>query len=82
MPELAPASERVELRCHSCSHGVGYSAAAMRFVAMFKASLFGRLPAAAEGEVRRRCAHCGWVNVFHPLTGSRERHTVEVKVGP
>lgn len=57
-----------ELRCHSCSHGVGFARETMRFVAMFKASLFGRMSAAPEGERRARCSHCGWVNVFQPLT--------------
>jgi hypothetical protein len=62
-----------QLRCHSCSHGLGHATETMRFVAMFKASLFGRMSGAPVGERRCRCGHCGWVNVFQPLTAQRIR---------
>ena len=68
---VATARPAIVLRCHHCSHSVGTSAAPMRFVGMFKASLFERMPAARAGvvrlhEVRKKCTHCGWINVFHP----------------
>ena len=45
----------------------------MRFVGMFKASLFDRMPAPRDNvvrlhEVKKKCSHCGWVMVFHPQT--------------
>lgn len=70
---------RVELRCHSCSHRIGTAEAAVRLVALFKASLFGRVPAAHTGEVRKRCQSCGWVNVFHPAVPERDWRSAEVK---
>ncbi len=48
----------------------------LAIVALFKASAAGRLVASHDDEVRKRCRHCGWVNVFHPeksaSRGSRE----------
>lgn len=84
MAQAAVASQGIELRCHHCSHSVGTSAVAMRMVAMFKRSLLERIPAARERavrlhEVRRLCEHCGWINIFHPLTERGEWRTVEVK---
>jgi hypothetical protein len=38
----------------------------LTLVAIFKASAAGRLVQSHDDEVRRRCRHCGWVNVFHP----------------
>lgn len=38
----------------------------LALVAIFKASSAGRLVKANDDEIRRRCRHCGWVNVFHP----------------
>jgi phage FluMu protein Com len=71
MRQVAEVHPAITLRCHHCSHSVGTSAVPMKFVAMFKASLFERMPAAREGivrlhEVRKKCDHCGWINIFHP----------------
>lgn len=75
---VAPPAADTLLRCHSCSHSVGYSAVPMRLVALFRASAFGQLRGAHVAEVRRRCRSCGWVNVFHPLT-AREADSILVK---
>jgi hypothetical protein len=42
------------------------SATSLELVAMVKPSKAGRLTNAHNNEVRKRCRHCGWVNVFHP----------------
>jgi hypothetical protein len=54
---------------------------------MFRAAMFERMPAAREGvvrlhEVRKKCDHCGWLNIFHPpensaLTPSRRDITLK-----
>jgi hypothetical protein len=38
----------------------------LALVAMLKPLGAGRLTKADNNEVRKRCRHCGWVNVFHP----------------
>jgi hypothetical protein len=47
----------------------------MRIVGLFKASLVGRVPKSHPMEVRRRCGSCGFVNIFHPVTGRPEIET-------
>ncbi len=42
------------------------AASPLVLVAMLKPSGAGRLTSAHNHEVRKRCRHCGWVNVFHP----------------
>lgn len=39
----------------------------MRLAGVFKASLMGRVGRAHAEEIRKRCASCGWVNVFLPV---------------
>jgi hypothetical protein len=57
---------------------LGASAEDVQIVGLFKASEFGRVPAEGE-EVRRRCKHCGWVNIFRPLQPERGRASFELK---
>lgn len=77
---MAEGAMQVELRCHSCSHRIGATTVAMRLVAMFKASLFGRVPSGHTNEIRKRCSSCGWVNVFHPVAlDAGDWRAVEVK---
>jgi hypothetical protein len=61
---IQPTAAQYEIRCHSCSHGLGHTRAGVRIVGLFKASMFGRLPS-RRGEIRKRCGSCGWVNVFY-----------------
>lgn len=69
-----------ELRCHWCSHRLGFTTAVSRCVALFKASVFGRVAPAHSNEIRKRCSSCGMVNVFHPATSAeRDWRAVEVK---
>ncbi len=62
------------------------TASPLELVAMVKPSRAGRLTNAHTAEVRKRCRHCGWVNVFHPerVTDSRMlelKNTNHVAVG-
>jgi hypothetical protein len=77
---LTATTAAAELRCHSCSHGIGFSVVGMRIVGLFRAAAFGAIAPAHIGEIRRRCRTCGWVNVFHPLTQSRADGMVELKL--
>ncbi len=54
-------------------------ATALEFVAIFKPSRAGRLSKSHDGEVRKRCRHCGWVNVFHPERASLDSRMLEFK---
>ncbi len=52
----------------------------LALVAIFKASSAGRLIPSRTDEVRKRCRHCGWVNVFHPeKSPSRAMRDMEFK---
>jgi hypothetical protein len=51
--------------------------APMRMVGLFRATI--RAKQAHIEEVRRRCPHCGWVNVFHPLLEGDENGTFQMK---
>jgi hypothetical protein len=75
----APAVQTHQLRCHHCSHGVGYADAPMVLTGMFKASRFGRVPQTHPSEVRKRCSGCGWVNVFHPSEPRASWRNMELK---
>jgi hypothetical protein len=65
----------IALRCYGpgtyqerCEDFLGTSAIPMQLVAVFKASAAIRVPKMDLQERRRRCRHCGHVNVFRPLT--------------
>lgn len=52
----------------------------MQLVGIFRAAAkFGVIPSAHAGELRKRCRSCGWVNIYHPLTGTRRPLNVESK---
>jgi len=52
----------------------------LTLIAIFKASSAGRLVSSHDDEVRKRCRHCGWVNVFHPeLSTTRASREMDFK---
>jgi phage FluMu protein Com len=49
----------------------------MRLVGLFRGVMRAR--PAHVAEVKRRCPHCGWVNVFHPLEDNAESGIFQMK---
>jgi hypothetical protein len=75
---IQPAIGRFEIRCHSCSHRLGAVGVAMRLAGLFRPTAFGQLPT-QEGEVRKVCRKCRWVNIFEPADHRSSERLFELK---
>lgn len=56
------------LRCDRCKHFLEEATEIWKLMATFSASLPLLFPKTHPREKRHKCRHCGYVNVFHPLT--------------
>lgn len=73
-------TNKFSLICEKCGHTLPETAdQAMQLVGLFKPSLVAIVARTHAGEIRRRCRHCGFVNVFHPVLTESWRHNIVLK---